>query len=72
MIEVIRHGNYVRLYKCLQCRCLFRANKNDINCIDSGGSDVGYIRCPECKTYIRGDAYFTKTNSQYRTFNKKI
>ena len=72
MIEVIRHGNYVHLYKCLRCGCLFRANKNDINCIDSDGSDVGYIHCPECKNYIRGDAYFTKTNNQYRTFNKKI
>ena len=39
---------------------------------DNSDSDVGYIRCPECKNYIRGDAYFTKTNSQYRTFNKKI
>ena len=44
MIEVIRHGNYVHVYKCLKCGCLFRANKNDINCIDSGGSDVSYIR----------------------------
>lgn len=67
MIEVIKHGNYVRLYKCTHCGCLFKANKNDINCIDSGGSGVGYIRCPECKVYIRGDDYlddyFTKTNT---------
>ena len=72
MIEVIKHDNYVHVYKCLKCGCLFRANKNDINYIDNSDSNVGYIRCPECKNYIRGDAYFTKTNSQYRTFNKKI
>ena len=48
------------------------ANKNDINYIDNSDSDVGYIHCPECKNYIRGDAYFIKTNSQYRAFNKKI
>lgn len=63
MIEVIKHGNYVRLYKCLHCGCLFKANKNDINCINSGAPAFGYIRCPECKTYIRGDDYFTKTNT---------
>lgn len=52
MIEVIKHGNYVHVYKCLKCGCLFRANKNDINYIDNSDSDVGYIRCPECKNYI--------------------
>lgn len=52
MIEVIRHGNYVHEHKCLECGCLFRANKNGINYIDSSSSDVGYIRCPECKNYI--------------------
>ena len=31
MIQVIKHGNTVRTYRCKKCGCVFTANQTDID-----------------------------------------
>ena len=68
MIQVIKHGDRIHIYKCLRCQCVFTAHTSDIK----GCGNAKYISCPECGNYVHGDTYIPKNSSQYRIFNKYI
>ena len=45
MIQVIKHGNTIRTYKCPDCGCVFIADQEEYEC-------KAYILCPECRTTV--------------------
>lgn len=45
MIQVIKHGNTIRTYKCPDCGCVFIADEEEYEC-------KAYILCPECSQEI--------------------
>ena len=57
-MEVIKHGNTVRIATCPKCECEFRfhkseiRNKNGINDDFSYSYSYDYIYCPECSHRI--------------------
>lgn len=52
MIEVIKHGNK-RQIMCGNCRCVFNAEKEDMNDRQVGFNEFETcVTCPDCKNEI--------------------
>ena len=54
MIQVVRHGNYIRNVTCDVCHCVLTYNiSEDIRIKENGKERYGYVLCPECKNKIK-------------------
>lgn len=58
MIEVIKHGNTVRVYKCPNCECVFKVDRLEYK-------NKVLIECPECETFVLESKHIVKQKLGY-------